>query len=135
MIRRIVNSFLNSFSTFLNLFRPISTKILTINLNCFNLRMLLLDFLENMIKMIMCLFHNVLCIVKSFSEIFTWVITWDRNLFRKEICPSSISSNFIFSWIMNGEIRSMILLWGNPKYFWLIITFISNEINVFVSSN
>ncbi len=134
MIWRVIDSFLNSFSTFLNLLRPISTKVLTINLNSFNLRMFLLDFLENMFKMIMCLFHSNFCIVKSFSEIFAWIFTWDRNLLRKKICPSSVSSDLIFSWIMNGEIRSMNFLGCNPDNLWLIIAFISNKIDVFISS-
>jgi hypothetical protein len=110
MIRRVVNSLLNSTGSFdiLGMISwPEPSKVFSINLDDFNFRICFLDLVENMFKMVMNFGNKILGVKETLSEIITRFLTWYRDLLGKKISPSAIPCNFIPTVIVDRKVRAM----------------------------
>ena len=107
MIRRVVNSFLNSTGSFdiLGMISwPEPSKVLSINLDDFNFRICFLHLVENMLKMVMNFSDKIPGVQETLSEIITGLLARNRNLLRKKISPSTIPCNFIPTVIVDRKV-------------------------------
>lgn len=75
--------------------------------------------------------HKISCIIETLFKKFPCIFAIHINLFTQKISPSAIS-NF-FTWAMNRKIRSMDLLWANPKNVLLIIFKVSDSFDSLIS--
>ena len=104
MIGCVIDSLLNSTRS-LNILSmvcwPKPSKVLSVNLDDFNVRIGFLDFVENMVKMVVNLGDKVLGVQEALSEIVPWLFAWNGYLLRQEISPSTIPSNLIPTIIVN----------------------------------
>jgi hypothetical protein len=124
VVRCVVNSLLNS-TWPLNILgmisRPKTSKIFTINLNDFDLRICLFDLVVDMINMVMNFRDQIFGIKEAFSKIVSWLLARHWDFFWKEVSPSAISSDFVPTIIMNREVRSVDFLWSHPKNIRLVV--------------
>lgn len=138
MIRCVVNTFLDSLWSFNNGIRmflwPWTSKILSVYLDDGSFWINFLDFVKDVIHMIMNFLHCISCIVESFCKVFPWVFTGNRDLLGEEISSSSISCNFISTIIVYWKVGSVDLLRCNPKDIRRIMTFLLDFLNEPISS-
>ena len=98
IMRCIVNSFLNSFCSlnFLkagSIFRPETSKVLSIDSEFDHVWIVFLDRVVNVWKFVVESLYKISGIKEGFFEMFTWILTGHRNLVAQEISPSSIAGS------------------------------------------
>lgn len=120
--------FLNSLETFLicgMIFRPTSSKVLTINGKFNRFRIKCFQVLKDILELIVKFSHEVAGIIEWLIEICLRIFTRNRDIFTQEVCPSSIAHTLSIE--MDGEVGSMNFLCCNPKDIFSIISFLSDS--------